>query len=42
MLYGTNDHAFIKFLELTVLEVTINKPMGNNDGCGCAKKKGTS
>jgi hypothetical protein len=35
--YGINDHSFTKFLELIVLEVTINKPMGSTNGCDCAK-----
>jgi len=36
-LYGISDHAFTKFLELIVLEVTINKPMGSTNECDCAK-----
>ena len=37
VLHGINDHAFTKFLELIVLQVTINKPMGTTNRCDCAK-----
>jgi hypothetical protein len=35
--YGINNHAFTKFLELIVLGVTINKPMGSTNGFDCIK-----
>ena len=38
-LYGISDHAFTKFLELIVLEVRINKPMGSANESDCVKKE---
>ena len=35
-LYGINNHAFTKFLELIVLEVTVHKPMDSTNECDSA------